>query len=182
MALVDLLLTISRLYAAFVALGVSVTVALVVLAVTCLKHGERRAKEAGTPVAGPEPAFLPRRVPGKAFDEHADDMLAMFAPIPEPTGQGAKVVDHDRLTWTRTSPASLNGGFWCNKHGVALPWEALRLRHPRLTDPGVELSDQALLLADDSIPLADIHLDDLAFAGSVLADLDDLATYDGEQR
>ena len=162
------------------ALALAVGVIGVVIAV---RIGEQQVDASIERAFGPvAPAPLPQRVPGATLvDHYADDTLALFGPIPEPLAYGAQVVDHDAMTWTRACLPSQVPGLWRSEHGVFLFWDALRLRHPELTDPGVP-EEQRLQLADDSIPLEDIPVENLAFVGAVLADIDDLAATDGEQR
>lgn len=198
MTVVDMLLAAGYSPAAILWMGLSIAFAIGALALPCLKkHAETLVQESVDRALGPQPGglevitgetatgelpALPQRIPGATLDDHyADDTLALFGPIDEPLAYGAQVVDHDEMTWTRIHGLSLVTGIWRNEHGVVLSWEVLRLRHPVLTDPGVSEA-QRLRLADDSIPLEDIEIADLAFVGAVLADIDDLATGQGEQR
>lgn len=198
MTIIDMLVAAGYSPEAILWMGLSIAFAIGALALPCLKkHAEKLVQESVDRALGPQPGGLevvtgetatgelpplPQRIPGATFDDHyADDTLALFAPIDEPLAYGAQVVDHDAMTWTRACEPSQVPGLWRSEHGVFLFWDALRLRHPELTDPGVP-EQQRLQLADDSVPLEDIPVENLAFMGSVLADIDDLAACEGEQR
>lgn len=199
MTIIDMLVAAGWSAEQILALGLSVAAGIVVLAIVCVVHEERPVERSVERSLGTEPTVvildqlldgpveddelppLPQRVPGKTFDEHAAEVTAQFSPIAEPRALAAQVIDMDGVTWTHVSPPALMPGRWASEHGVVLSWDLLRVRHPQQTVAGVT-DDPWLQLADDTVPLEDIHVDDLAFAGAVLADIDDLATYEGEQR
>lgn len=202
MTFIDMLVAAGWSAEQILAMGLFVAALIVVAAIACVAHEERpvarsvdRALDSKpTPASldelldGPAEATelppLPQRVPGKTFDEHAAEVTAQFSPIAEPRALAARVIDMDGVTWTHVSPPALMPGRWASEHGVVLSWDLLRVRHPRQTAAGVT-DDPWLQLADDTVPLEDVNVtdaDQLALMGSVFADLDDLATFEGGQR
>lgn len=147
------------------------------------KGGGQEVDESVTPSLDLAPEPLPERTPDTTFDEHADTVVEIFSPIDEPDAYAAQVVDMAGITWSRVSLPAVSPGFWRSEHGVYLGWDLLRVRHPKQTSAGITAysSPQVLQLADDSIPLEDIHVEDLPFMGSVLADIDDLETCEDQR-
>lgn len=172
------------------ALGVSVAAGLGVIGFMALVRlaDQDRARSLGFATPAPPQAVLPalpKRVPGAAlvpagsahdsFDQDTereiDRTLRIVAPLDEPAAYAAEVRDFNGETWHRVTPPG-RPGVWQNDHGVTVTWTTLVERHPRLMDAGAT-DDPRLQLADDSIPLADIQVDDLDFVAAVLADIDD---------
>lgn len=171
---------------AILALGVSVGCALGVIGFMLLLRlaDQDRARSLGFAPDAPAPSSLPplpRRVPGASlfpprrepdsFDQEIDRTLRIVAPLDEPAAYAAEVRDFNGETWHRVTPPG-SAGVWQNAHGVTVTWTTLVERHPRLMNAGVT-DDPRLQLADDSIPLADIQVDNLDFVAAVLADIDD---------